>query len=73
MEISRKDLLKVGDAMRYVNWAGPCMRGYVTRVGRTRYNVDDGRAYIYFFEAHTEPCERCTDHPQTDYPRGYDL
>lgn len=51
------------------------MKGHVAGIGRSRYKIDQGgglMAYAYFFEVHTTPCLRCTDHPKTYYPRGYE-
>lgn len=63
--------IKVGDDVRVVNWAGPCIHKTVVRIGRSRYKFgpDD---FDYFISTHKEPCQRCQDHPQSHYPRGYE-
>lgn len=65
--------------VREINWAGPCIDIGVL-VGETalfyviepmgsnrRRRVKKGSPLI-----HVKPCQRCMDHPETNYPRGYE-
>lgn len=73
--------IKPGTPVRVTNWAGPCLTSYtVVKRGRTRYKLSRSMGsrgievptYEYFSMVHTEPCTRCTDHPQSHYPNGYE-
>lgn len=69
--------------VRELNWAGPCIDlGVLTREtkafwffsrngGREERVKKDGLRGKYHI--HMEPCDRCVDHPKTNYPRGFDL
>lgn len=81
----RDPSIQVGDMVRHLSWAGPCIEYRLASIGRTRYKLvkdprpmRDGSMYTpapvfdYFFMVHKEPCERCMDHPHTQYPMGYE-
>lgn len=64
--------------VREVNWAGPCidqgvligeseMFYYIEPVGFNRRKRIKKAPLV-----HTSPCQRCVDHPDTDYPNGYE-
>jgi hypothetical protein len=69
----------IGKTLRIVNWAGPCIDHGVV-VGETRmfWKIEpigfERRARIFKSDplVHLEPCTRCCDHPETNYPRGYE-
>lgn len=71
MKADKDPSIQIGDPVRIVNWAGPCIKKTVEKIGRTRYKFEDGQ-FAYFIETHKEPCLRCQDHPQSHYPRGYE-
>lgn len=67
--------------VRVRNSAGPCLRRYQIRENRDTItvaysgsSVPDSNVVLferrYPGEVHTEPCERCADHPKTIYPTG---
>jgi hypothetical protein len=63
--------------LREINWAGPCIPlGPVVRESDDWWFLDNGcrkwRKKKTSRLLHTEPCNRCMDHPKTDYPNGYD-
>jgi len=62
--------------VREVNWAGPCIdRGTLTKETEKFYvyRSRGGRMFrISKRKVHLEPCQRCMDHPETYYPRGYE-
>lgn len=63
----------VGDVVRVVNWAGPCITHTVVSIGSARFRFeDDSYSHIRYGGTHKKPCNRCVDHPNTFYPRGYD-
>ena len=63
--------------VRETNWAGPCIglgplrketpQFYVYGYGKRGERVSKNNPAI-----HLEPCRRCGDHPETEYPRGYE-
>lgn len=68
--------------LREVNYAGPCLTlgtlvretekfWFYSRGARTERVKKDGIRGRYLI--HLKPCPRCMDHPQTEYPRGFDL
>jgi hypothetical protein len=67
--------------VREFNLAGPCIEiGRLVRETSKFYVYNDEFIPGHFFDqekkigkrrTHIEPCKRCTDHPQTDYPNGY--
>jgi hypothetical protein len=64
--------------VRVLNWAGPCIE-------RGPYLGETPQFYVYEQAGqrrrarksdvlvHLTPCKRCMDHPETQYPRGFDL
>jgi hypothetical protein len=63
--------------VRKLNWAGPCIdQGPLIRETEQFYvyqSAGERRVKKTDPAIHLKPCNRCMDHPQTDYPRGYDL
>ena len=67
--------------LRELNWAGPCLDiGVVVEETAERIKFIDRSgnmthrrgAKVKWKVFHTDPCERCVDHPKTQYPNGYD-
>ena len=65
--------------VREMNWAGPCFnRGVLVRETAQFYVIEpwgfESRKRIKKSDPsiHLKPCHRCVDHPNTDYPRGYE-
>ena len=66
------------EIVRQYSAAGPCLK-LGRKTGETAKFVsysesndpDDSGTRISKEKVHTEPCRRCTDHPETDYPNGY--
>lgn len=72
--------------VRVISMAGPCFtRRYLIRrnpgsvtIGHWSTNHPDPTVGHLITEresyswVHTEPCHSCTDHPETNYPNGYD-
>lgn len=64
--------------VREFSMVGPCIRlgEFVKRTPqRIFYRDRDGAVTCKTSRAglvHTEPCPSCRDHPQTQYPDGYD-
>lgn len=64
--------------LRKFSMAGPCLT-QGTIVGETkhfwiftdRWSKGRERRLKKSTLVHTEPCHRCTDHPETSYPWGY--
>jgi hypothetical protein len=50
--------------------AGPCLTDTVIKTNRVTVQT---RSYgkVERFRIHTEPCNRCTDHPTTSFKNGY--
>lgn len=63
-------IIWAGDTVRVVNWAGPCLNDRVLKIGRARFKLER-YGFKHFIEVHKLPCDRCTDHPQSQYPDGY--
>jgi hypothetical protein len=63
-----------GMAVRWSSWAGPCLSGTVIRLNRLTVTVNfyGMRRRVPTASVHAVPCNRCTDHPNTSYPRGYE-
>jgi hypothetical protein len=64
--------------VRKINWAGPCIdQGPLVRETAQFYVYEQGGREHRIKKTdplvHLEPCQRCMDHPQTQYPRGFDL
>lgn len=66
--------------VRELNWAGPCLDlGVVVEETAERIKFIDrsgkathrSGAKVRWKVIHTDPCERCVDHPKTQYPNGY--
>jgi hypothetical protein len=64
--------------VRESNLAGPCIPlGRLEKETASFYCYFDERPWakcvkrIAKQKAHVEPCRRCEDHPQTQYPNGY--
>jgi hypothetical protein len=68
--------------LRELNWAGPCIDvGTVVKQNDKWWWVDNGQSRLTRksktsidgrYSLHTDPCARCMDHPNTNYPRGYE-
>ena len=66
--------LTPGTKLRMSNSAGPCLPVTLVKVNRTRASVlfYSSRLDEPLWSLHAEPCTCCMDHPQTQYPNGYD-
>ena len=72
---THEDLEKL-PVVRVSSPAGPCFKNRrLVRKNRTSYTVatknGSGVMTDRVYSVHTEPCSRCTDHPETVYPFGY--
>ena len=63
-----------GTKVRFFSMAGPCLPATVIRENRTTYTLNfygnkklESKSLV-----HADPCPSCTDHPQSQYPRGYE-
>lgn len=67
-----------GVIVRETNWAGPCitlgpLQRETAKFWVYGHNIKDPRRIAKSNpKIHLEPCKRCEDHPQTNYPNGYE-
>jgi hypothetical protein len=62
-----------GTKVRFFSMVGPCLPATVVRSNPTTYTVDfyGTKKRVHRGWVHADPCVSCTDHPNTQYPYGY--
>jgi len=74
----------VGKTLRKASHIGPCLQlgtvvketektfTYHNKMKRREVRANKVTLMTPYAEIHTDPCKLCTDHPQTQYPRGHE-